>query len=55
MPFESEKQRRFMWSNHPEIARRWEADYGDEIKRKEEAKKRAAELMLKEKVEKGGK
>lgn len=27
MPFKSEKQRRFMWSQHPEIARRW-ADEG---------------------------
>lgn len=23
MPFTSEKQRRFMWSQHPEIAQRW--------------------------------
>ncbi len=23
MPFKSEKQRRFMWKNHPEIAERW--------------------------------
>lgn len=24
MPFQSEKQRRFMWANHPKIAQRWE-------------------------------
>lgn len=23
MPFKSESQRRFMWSQHPKIARRW--------------------------------
>ena len=23
MPFESEKQRRFMWSQHPKIAQKW--------------------------------
>lgn len=23
MPFKSEKQRRYMWSQHPDIARRW--------------------------------
>lgn len=23
MPFKSEKQRRFMWANHPRIAKRW--------------------------------
>lgn len=23
MPFKSEKQRRFMWANHPDIARKW--------------------------------
>jgi len=29
MPFQSEKQRRFLHANHPEIAKRWERDYGD--------------------------
>lgn len=24
MPFRSEAQRRYMWANHPDIARRWE-------------------------------
>lgn len=23
MPFKSEKQRRFMWAKHPEIAEKW--------------------------------
>lgn len=26
MPFASEDQRRFLWANHPDIARRWEAE-----------------------------
>lgn len=26
MPFKSEKQRRFMHSQHPEIAKRWEKE-----------------------------
>ena len=24
MPYASEKQRKFMWSQHPEIAKKWE-------------------------------
>ena len=28
MPFQSEKQRRYIHANHPEIANRWEAKYG---------------------------
>jgi len=28
MPFQSEKQRRFMWAKHPDIAARWTAKYG---------------------------
>ena len=27
MPFKSEKQRKFMHANHPEIAQRWEKEY----------------------------
>jgi hypothetical protein len=30
MPFRSEKQRRFMYANHPEIAKRWSAEYGSQ-------------------------
>ena len=29
MPFQSEKQRRFLHANHPEIAQRWERDYAN--------------------------
>ena len=28
MPFKSEKQRKYLWKNHPEIARRWSKEYG---------------------------
>jgi hypothetical protein len=28
MPFRSAKQRRFMFKNHPKIARRWAHKYG---------------------------
>ena len=24
MPFASEKQRKYLWANHPDIARKWE-------------------------------
>jgi len=26
MPFKSEKQRKFLWARHPEIAKRWSAE-----------------------------
>ena len=29
MPFQSEKQRRYLHANHPEIAKRWERDYAN--------------------------
>jgi hypothetical protein len=28
MPFKSEKQRKWMWANIPEVARKWEQEYG---------------------------
>jgi len=28
MPFRSERQRRWMWIHHPDIARRWSHRYG---------------------------
>ena len=34
MPFKSEAQRRFMWVNHPDIARRWTEKYGSKAIRK---------------------
>ena len=29
MPFQSEKQRRYLHANHPEIAKRWEKEYSN--------------------------
>lgn len=29
MPFKSEKQRRWMWANEPEMARRWSDEEGE--------------------------
>ena len=34
MPFKSEKQRRYLWANEPEIARDWADTYGSRIKKK---------------------
>ena len=31
MPFQSEKQRRYLWANEPEIARDWTDEYGSRI------------------------
>lgn len=28
MPFKSEKQRRYLWKNHPVLAQRWADKYG---------------------------
>ena len=33
MPFRSEKQRRYMYANEPEIAKRWSKKYGNKIKK----------------------
>ena len=32
MPFKSEKQRRYLWVKHPEIARKWTKKYGSKPK-----------------------
>lgn len=32
MPFVSQAQNRYMWAKHPEIARRWAAEYGQKVK-----------------------
>lgn len=38
MPYKSDKQRRFMHAEHPEIAKRWDA----EIRKKKKPKKKKA-------------
>lgn len=39
MPFKSEKQRRFMWSQHPEIAQRWADEEKGKGKRQRKRKR----------------
>lgn len=39
MPYASEKQRKFMYSQHPAIAKRWEKEGKNHIKKTEIAKK----------------
>ena len=39
MPFKSEKQRKYLWKNEPEIARRWAKEYGRKPKKKKKKKK----------------
>jgi len=34
MPFVSEKQRKFMWSQHPKIAKRWAEEMKPKRRRK---------------------
>ena len=31
MPFKSEKQRKFLYSQHPKIAKKWAAEHGNKI------------------------
>jgi len=33
MPFQSEKQRKYLWANEPEIARRWTKEHGSRIQK----------------------
>ena len=33
MPFKSAKQRRYLWANEPEIARRWTKEHGSRIQK----------------------
>ena len=33
MPFKSEKQRKYLWANEPEIARDWTETYGSKVKK----------------------
>ena len=50
MPFQSEKQRRFLWAKHPEIARRWTDKYGSAIKDLPHHKRRSSLRRLSEKM-----
>lgn len=33
MPYKSDKQRRYMHAEHPDIAARWDAEYGGKVKK----------------------
>lgn len=41
MPFRSVKQRRYLWSQHPDIARRWTSEHGSKIVPSKKTKKGA--------------
>lgn len=45
MPFVSQAQARFMYSQHPDIARRWAAKYGQSIKSLPNKKKLKKKIM----------
>ena len=34
MPFKSEKQRRFLWKFHPDVAKHWSSKYGTKVMKK---------------------
>lgn len=40
MPFRSEKQRRFLWAKHPDIARKWTKKYGAKLAEQKERRRR---------------
>lgn len=41
MPYRSDKQRRFMHAKHPDIAARWDKEYGGKVQpKKKPAKKK---------------
>ena len=40
MPYRSEKQRRYMHAKHPDIAARWDKEYGGKVKPKKKPTKR---------------
>jgi hypothetical protein len=39
MPFKSESQRKYLWANHPEIAKRWADKYGNKAIRQKAIRK----------------
>jgi hypothetical protein len=42
MPYQSEAQRRFMHARHPDIAARWDKEYGGKVQKKKLPSKRPA-------------
>lgn len=45
MPYRSDKQRRFMHARHPEIAARWDREYGGKVVKKKRKKARLSDLF----------
>ena len=53
MPFKSEKQRRWMWANDPEMARRWEDEENESVQkegRKMKITRRQIKRIIKEEL-----
>jgi hypothetical protein len=40
MPFRSEKQRRYLWKNEPELAKKWTEKYGSKVVKSKKKKKK---------------
>jgi len=45
MPYRSAKQRRFMHARHPDIAKRWDAEYGGKIVPKKKKRKKGRRIF----------
>ena len=54
MPFQSEKQRRYLWANEPEIARDWTDTYGSRIERDDGGIADLIEIIAREPAAFGG-
>ena len=54
MPFQSEKQRRYLWANEPEIARDWTDTYGSRIDKEDGGIADLVEIMAREPAAFGG-
>jgi len=44
MPFRSERQRKWMFKNKPELAKKWSGKYGSKIVQKKKKKKKVKEV-----------
>lgn len=52
MPFQSEKQRRFLWKNHPEVAKKWAHKYGSEVSSPKDPEKAKIALAARSRLKK---
>jgi hypothetical protein len=51
MPFKSDKQRKYMYAKHPDIAKKWEKEYNDggivsDDEKEKKAKKQGFQLII---------